>query len=79
MTGQLLQPGVAAQARRLARLGASDVEYGPCEGGQVHARASAQVGRVVKEFDAHHAPNLERALDALIEVIEAERKGRRRR
>lgn len=73
-------PGVAAQQRRLARLGASDVVHGPCSGvGLVHAKCHAQIGRVVKEFDVHGAPGLERALDALVETIEAERRSIRRK
>lgn len=73
------EPGVQAQIRRLARLGASDVDYGPCGNGGVHAKVDAQVGRATKNFDAHGAPNLERALDALVEVIEEERRKLRRR
>lgn len=66
-----------AAIRRLARLGADDVDVGSCEHGVI-ARTAAQVGRARKTFEAHGATSVEEALDALVDAIEAERRGSRR-
>lgn len=86
MSGVLLggaperEPGVPAAARRLARLGTSDVEYDQgCAGGRWHGKVDAPVGRTVKTFDAHGAVSLAALLDGLADAVEAERRGKRRR
>lgn len=74
------QPGVPAAMRRLARLTVSDVSYDQnCAGGRFHGKVDAQVGRVVKTFDAHGAVSLVALLDGLADAIEAERRDRKRR
>ena len=66
--------------RRLARLGASDVEYDPfCEDGGYHGKVKALVGSQLLSFEAHHSPSLGHLLDRLADAVEHERAEARRR
>lgn len=71
-------PGMPAAMRRIARLDSSDVDLGTCEHGYI-ARCWAQVGRARKKFEAHGAPSPVAAVEALADVLEAERRAARRK
>lgn len=71
-------PGMRSATRRLARLGASDVDLGTCEHGVI-ARTRAQIGRARKKFESHGAKDPVTAVDALADAIENERRKLRRR
>lgn len=71
------ESGVAASLRRLHRMGVTAYEFGMCEHGPV-VKCQAQIGRAQTNLQAHGAASFVRAVDGLVEIIEKDRRKRKR-
>lgn len=76
MRAAFREPGVPASLRRLRRLGVTAYEFGVCEHGPV-AKCQAQMGRAQTNLNAHGAASYTQAVDALVDIIEKERRKRK--
>lgn len=73
MQSAFREPGVQASLRRLRRLGVTAYEFGRCEHGPV-AKCQAQINRAQTNLNAHGAASYTQAVDALVDIIEKERR-----